>query len=60
MSMTVSELLTDKAKQAPAATLFSIGSDAGLAEAVAFMNEKGISSVIVTQSGKMQSLITLG
>jgi CBS domain-containing protein len=59
MSMTVSELLADKAKQAPSSTLFTVEPEVGVAEAVALMNEKAISSVIVAEGGEMQGLITL-
>jgi CBS domain-containing protein len=59
MSMTVSELLADKAKQAPNATLYSVGPEVGVSEAVALMNDKAISSVIVVDAGEMQGLITL-
>jgi CBS domain-containing protein len=59
MSMTVSELLNDKAKQSPNATLFTLGPAAGIAEAVALMNNKEISSVIIAEAGVMQGLITL-
>lgn len=59
MSMTVAELLADKARQSPNATLFTIKPEAGVAEAVALMNEKAISSVIVAEAGAMRGLITL-
>ncbi|MBC7624875.1 MAG: CBS domain-containing protein [Aeromicrobium sp.] len=59
MSMTVSELLADKAKQSPNATLFTLGPEVGVAEAVALMTEKAISSVIVADAGDMLGLITL-
>ena len=59
MSMTVSELLSDKAKQAPASTLYGVGPDVGVAEAVALMMDKAISSVIVAEGGEMKGLITL-
>ena len=59
MSMTVSELLSDKAKQASNATLFTVGPEVGVAEAVALMTEKAISSVIVVDGGEMLGLITL-
>ncbi|MCE2991022.1 MAG: CBS domain-containing protein [Burkholderiales bacterium] len=59
MSMTVSELLADKARQSPNSTLFTISPLAGVAEAVALMNEKAISSAIVAEAGRMQGLITL-
>jgi CBS domain-containing protein len=59
MSMTVSELLADKASQAPNATLFTLGPEVGVEEAVALMTEKAISSVIVAEAGEMLGLITL-
>ncbi len=61
MNMSVAEVLTDKAKQSPAsgATLFTIGPDQGVAEAVAIMDEKEISSVIVMEGSTMHGLITL-
>lgn len=40
MSMTVAELLADKAKQVPASTLFTVGPEVGVADAVALMTEK--------------------
>jgi CBS domain-containing protein len=59
MSMSVAELLADKARQSPNATLFTIGPEVAVADAVAMMNEKAISSVIVMEDGLMQGLITL-
>ncbi|MCA3003170.1 MAG: CBS domain-containing protein [Burkholderiales bacterium] len=59
MSMTVSELLADKAKQSPSATLFMVGPEVGVEQAIALMTEKAISSVIVSDAGEMQGLITL-
>lgn len=59
MSMTVSELLSDKAKQSPSATLFMVGPEVGVEQAIALMTEKAISSVIVADAGEMQGLITL-
>lgn len=59
MSMTVAELLADKAKQVSASTLFTVGPEFGVADAVALMTEKAISSVIVAEQGQMQGLITL-
>ncbi len=59
MSMSVAELLADKARQSPASTLFTVGPEVGVAEAVALMNEKAISSVIVMEENHMQGLITL-
>ncbi len=59
MSMTVAELLSDKAKQSPDATLFTIAPNALVTEAVALMVAKAISSVIVFYDGQMHGLITL-
>lgn len=59
MSMTVAELLADKAKQSPGGALFTVDPEVGVADAVAMMTEKAISSVIVMEDGVMQGLITL-
>jgi CBS domain-containing protein len=59
MSMTVAELLADKARQSPNGVLFTVNPEVGVADAVAMMNEKAISSVIVMEDGAMQGLITL-
>ncbi len=61
MSMSVAEVLTDKAKQSPTsgATLFTIAPDKGVAEAVALMDEKEISSVLVMEGTTLHGLITL-
>ncbi len=59
MGMTVAELLADKAKQSPNATLYTLGPEISVADAVAMMTEKAISSVIVVEDGQMQGLITL-
>jgi len=59
MSMLVSELLADKARQAPDATLYTIGAGVGVAQAVTLMTDKAISSVIVAEAGQMLGLITL-
>jgi len=59
MSMTVSVLLADKAKQSPSATLCMVGPEVGVEEAIALMTEKAISSVIVADAGELQGLITL-
>ncbi len=61
MSMSVAEVLTDKANQSPTsgAILFTIGPDKGVAEAVALMDEKEISSVLVMEGATMHGLITL-
>ena len=59
MSMTVAELLQDKAKQSPNSTLFSIGPDVLVAEAVALMVKSEISSIVVKDGESMAGLITL-
>jgi CBS domain-containing protein len=59
MSMTVAELLADKAKQSPNSLLFTVEPEVPVADAVALMTEKAISSVIVLEGGQMQGLITL-
>ena len=59
MNATVAELLQDKLKQNPDARLFTVGPEVGVAEAVALMNEKQISSVLVVENMQMQGLITL-
>ena len=55
----VAELLQDKARQAPQKSLFSIGPDTVLAEAVALMVKNSISSIIVIENGEMLGLITM-
>jgi len=52
--MLVQDLLADKG-----GSIFSLGPDAGVAEAVALMIEKDISSIIVMDGGRMAGLITL-
>ena len=59
MSVTVAELLQDKARQAPADTLFSVTPDEPVAAAVATMVTNKISSVIVKKNDAMVGLITL-
>jgi CBS domain-containing protein len=59
MSMTVAELLADKARQSPNATLFTVAPDTGVAEAVSLMIDKAISSVIVADASGMRGLITI-
>ena len=59
MSITVAELLQDKARQSPASVLFSGAPDAPTSEAVAMMVSNNISSVIVRQNDVMVGLITL-
>lgn len=59
MSMTVAELLRDKAQQAPGSALYSIAPDATVAAAVSLMVQKAISSVLVLDGESMLGLITL-
>ena len=59
MSMTVAELLKDKAQQVPGSSLYSIAPDAPVAAAVSLMVQKGISSVLVLDGESMLGLITL-
>ena len=57
--ITVAELLADKAKQSGSHTLYSLPSTAPVAEAVALMATKKISSVLVLEGDRMLGLITL-
>ena len=59
MSITVAELLQDKARQAPTDTLFSVTPEEPVAAAVATMVTNKISSVIVKENDAMVGLITL-
>ena len=59
MSITVAELLQDKARQSPAGILFSVTPDEPISAAVAAMVNNKISSVIVKKSDVMVGLITL-
>jgi predicted transcriptional regulator len=59
MSITVADLLQDKAKQSPNSTLFSIGPDTPVAEAVSAMVRHEISSIVVKENDDMVGLITL-
>jgi CBS domain-containing protein len=59
MSLTVAELLTDKAQQSPGSTLFSVLPDAPVAQAVTMMVENSISSVVVLADHAMVGLLTL-
>src|SRR5260221_2435411 len=59
MSMTVAELLKDKALQAPGSMLFSIAPGAPVSAAVSLMVQKSISSVLVLDGDTMLGLITL-
>lgn len=59
MSITVAELLQDKARQSPAGILFSIAPEAPTADAIAMMVGNKISSVVVKENENMVGLITL-
>ncbi len=59
MSMTVAELLKDKALQVPGGALYSITPDQPVAAAVTLMVQKSISSVLVLNGETMLGLITL-
>jgi CBS domain-containing protein len=59
MTITVAELLQDKARQSPAGTLFSVAPDDPISAAVATMVSNKISSVIVKKNDVMVGLITL-
>jgi len=59
MSVTVAELLADKARQSPSNTLLSIAPDAPVSEAVNMMVTHQISSVVVMENHAMAGLITL-
>lgn len=59
MTVTVAELLQDKARQSPANTLLSLGPDTPVADAVAMMVKHQISSMIVMENDAMAGLITL-
>ncbi len=59
MSVTVAELLQDKARQSPSGMLLSMPPDAPVSDAVDLMVKDQISSVIIMEDGKMTGLITL-
>lgn len=59
MTLTVSELLKDKARQGGAPVLYSVTPDSALADAIKTMVEKEISSVVVKEGERMCGLITL-
>jgi CBS domain-containing protein len=59
MTITVAELLQDKARQSPAGILFSVPPDAPVSVAVTMMVSNKISSVIVKNNDAMVGLITL-
>lgn len=59
MSATVAELLKDKARQSPDSTLYSVGPDMLVADAVNMMVKNKISSVVVIDNSTMVGLITL-
>ncbi len=58
-TVTVAELLADKAKQSGSTTLYSLPPSAPVADAITMMATKKISSVIVMDRDKMLGLITL-
>lgn len=58
-TVTVAELLADKAKQSGSTTLYSLPPSAPVADAITMMATKKISSVIVMNGDKMLGLITL-
>ncbi len=59
MSITVAELLQDKARQSPGRIVFSVTPQATTADAVAMMVGNKVSSVVVTENENMVGLITL-
>ena len=59
MSITVAELLKDKARQSVGGILFSVTPEAPTADPVAMMLGNKISSVVVKESENMVGLITL-
>jgi CBS domain-containing protein len=59
MTITIAEILKDKAQQSPGTALFSLPPTAPISDAVAMMVNNKISSVIVMERGAMVGLITL-
>jgi CBS domain-containing protein len=59
MTMTIAEILRDKAAQTPRAPLYSLPPTAVVADAVAMMIDHKISSVVVLEGAAMLGLITL-
>jgi CBS domain-containing protein len=59
MTITIAEILKDKAAQSPRATLFFLPPGASMKEAVAMMENNKISSVLVMENATMLGLITL-
>jgi len=59
MSVTVAELLKDKVRQAPDNTLYSVGPDVLVADAINMMVNNTISSVVIMDNHAMVGLITL-
>ena len=59
MSITVAEMLKDKARQSVGSILFSVTPEAPTADAVAMMLGNKISSVVVKKNENMVGLITL-
>lgn len=58
-TITVAELLQDKARKAAASALFSVAPDVSIADAVNVMVTKRISSILVRENENMLGLITL-
>ena len=58
-TITVAELLQDKARQAAGSALFSVAPDVSIADAVNVMVTKRISSILVSENENMLGLITL-
>ena len=52
-TITVAELLQDKARQAAASALFSVAPDVSIADAVNVMVTKRISSILVSENENM-------
>ncbi len=59
MTMTIAEILNDKAAQTPRAPLYALPPTAVVADAVAMMMKHKISSVVVLDGDAMLGLITL-
>lgn len=58
-TITVAELLQDKARETAALALFSVAPDVSIADAVNVMVTKRISSILVSENENMLGLITL-
>ena len=58
-TITIAELLQDKARQMATSALFSVAPDTTIAEAISVMVTQRISSILVIENENMQGLITL-